>query len=94
MSNDAIQFINCNPDDFKNDILDNIDKKISTIFKNHFSNSKQEDLLTRNEVCDFLKINLSTLWAWTKKGKLKSYGISGRVYYKRAEVEAALTELK
>jgi hypothetical protein len=29
------------------------------------------------------KIDSSTLWAWTKNGKLKVYGIANRRYYKR-----------
>jgi excisionase family DNA binding protein len=42
----------------------------------------QEELLTRKEAADLLKIDSSTLWHWTKKGKLPSYGIGNRVYYK------------
>ncbi len=41
-----------------------------------------------------LKIDLSTLWSHTRKGKLKSYGLGSRVYYKREEVERAIVELK
>lgn len=37
-----------------------------------------------------LGINLTTLNNWTKKGILISYGIGGRVYYKRHEVENAI----
>lgn len=45
-------------------------------------------LLTRTETAEYLKIDLSTVTAWTKKGKLKAYGKGNRVYYKRSEVEA------
>lgn len=45
-----------------------------------------EDLMTRDEAAKFLKINLSTLYYWTKKGKLKSYGIVNRRYYKKSEI--------
>lgn len=48
------------------------------------------EYLTRNEVSDLLKCDLSTLWLWTKKGKLTSYGIGNRTYYKRAEIENAI----
>jgi hypothetical protein len=41
-----------------------------------------------------LKIDLSSVHNWTKKGILTSYQIGGRVYYKRAEVESAIIELK
>jgi hypothetical protein len=51
------------------------------------------DLMTREETADFLKIHISTLWHWTKKGILPSYGIGNRVYYKRNEVENCLIQL-
>lgn len=50
----------------------------------------KEDYLTRQETADFLKIDLSTLYHWTKKGKLVSFGLGGRVYYRRSQVESAL----
>lgn len=43
-------------------------------------------LLTRDEVCELLSFNKTSLWKHTKSGKLKSYGIGNRVYYKRDEV--------
>lgn len=48
------------------------------------------ELLTRNEVCEIFKIDLSTLHHWRKKGRIKASGIGGRVYFKRSDVEAAL----
>ena len=53
-----------------------------------------EELLTREETCNFLKIDSSTLWAWTNKGKVKAYGIGARRYYKRSELMECLTLLK
>ncbi len=53
-----------------------------------------EELLTREETCKFLKIDSSTLWAWTNKGKVKAYGIGARRYYKRSELLECLTLLK
>lgn len=47
---------------------------------------EQKELLTRQETADLLNINVATLWRYTKKGKLKSYGIGNRVYYKLSEV--------
>ena len=48
------------------------------------------DLLTRVEVCQLLSFNKTSLWKHTKSGKLKSYGIGNRVYYKRSEVLEAV----
>ena len=31
--------------------------------------NQSDVFLTREETADFLKINISTLWHWTKKGK-------------------------
>lgn len=54
----------------------------------------QEELLTRDEAAGLLKINSSTLWHWTKKGKLPSYGIGNRVYYKRSEIMESLVKFR
>ena len=53
-----------------------------------------EELMTREETCAFLKVSEGTLWAWTNKKKLKSYGIGARRYYKRSELMESLTLLK
>ena len=56
--------------------------------------SDNEVLLTREETCEFLKINSSTLWDWTNKNKVTAYGIGNRRYYKRSELLNSLKELK
>lgn len=48
------------------------------------------DLLNRNEVCELLNFNKTTLWKHTRSGRLKSYGIGNRVLYKKAEVLEAV----
>ena len=58
------------------------------------SKDNSEELLTREETCKFLKIDSSTLWAWTNNGKVKAYGIGARRYYKRSELLECLTLLK
>lgn len=50
-------------------------------------------LLTREETCKLLSINKTSLWKHTKSGKLKSYGIGNRVYYKHDEVLFAVKPL-
>lgn len=59
--------------------------------KNKISDEK---LLSRKEASDLLKISLPTLNAWTKKQKIISYGIEGRVYYKKEELLDSLEKLK
>jgi excisionase family DNA binding protein len=52
-----------------------------------------DEYITRTELAELLKCDLSTIHNWTKKGKLTAYGIGNRVYYKRSEVEAVLIPL-
>ena len=53
-----------------------------------------EEYLTRNDVSQMLKVDLSTVHNWTKEGKLKRYGIGKRIYFKRSEIENALVEIR
>jgi excisionase family DNA binding protein len=62
--------------------------------KQSFEPKKPLEYLTRDEVAQFLKCDLSTVHNWTKKGKLIPYGLGNRVYYKRTEVENAIIPLK
>jgi len=63
--------------------------------KNELLNKEVSDsLLTRDETCELLHIDSSTLWHWTNKGKVTAYGISNRRYYKRSEIMDALIQLK
>ncbi|MCR9066092.1 MAG: helix-turn-helix domain-containing protein [Cytophagales bacterium] len=54
------------------------------------SNSEQRSieskLLTRKQAAELLQINLSTLFHYTRSGKLKAWGIGNRVYYKLDEI--------
>jgi predicted DNA-binding transcriptional regulator AlpA len=61
--------------------------------KENFEPKVPSEYLTRNEVAEMLKVDLSTLWNWQKKGKLIPVGLGNRVYYKRSDIEAALITL-
>lgn len=82
----------CSPDQLTQAILNGVDEKFNQL-KTEFQPKEPTELLTRNEAKELLKVDLSTLYNWTKKGKLKSYGIGNRVYYKRHEIETTLTPL-
>ncbi len=55
--------------------------------------SKEDELLTREEACKLLSINKTSLWKHTKSGRLKSYGIGNRVYYKYNELLESIKPL-
>lgn len=81
-------------DDFVSKVSNEVVRKIESQNKIQKRPHEGDDLLTRDEACEFLKIDSSTLWAWTNKGKVKAYGIGNRRYYKRSELIDALTPLK
>jgi len=62
-------------------------------FRENSSTYNNEELLTRSEACSLLKINMTTLWNWSRKGKIVSYGIGNRVYYKKSELLESLVRL-
>ena len=74
-------------------IADKLADKIETRIATLISSQNDEALLTRAETAEFLKINSTTLWHWTKKGKVTAYGIGNRVYYKRGELKKALIQI-
>ena len=79
------------PTDFLNDI-DHIKRELVNLKKN-LQPKEPTEFLTRQEVSSLLKINISSVHNWTKKKILQSYQCSGKVYYKRSEVENAIVKL-
>lgn len=53
-----------------------------------------EHYLTREEVSELLKISLSTIHNWTKRGIIHPYQIGGRVYYKARDIESSMIKLE
>nr|WP_317633171.1 helix-turn-helix domain-containing protein [uncultured Flavobacterium sp.] len=56
--------------------------------------TEQDELLTRTEAMQFLKITTATLWRYEKKGKITSHGIGGKRYFKKSELEQSLIQKK
>lgn len=55
-------------------------------FKKELQTYNPDHLLTRDQTCEFLQINSSTLWHWTNKCKVTAYGIGNYRYYKYSEL--------
>ncbi len=81
------------PEELKSDILEGVKKEID-LLKKEYQPKEPTEYLTRNEVAEMLKVDLSTVHNWKKSGKLKAYSKGTRVYFKRHEVEQSLIELK
>jgi len=52
-----------------------------------------KDLLTKKDVMKMLHVSLSTVDRWMRTGCLKAFGVEGRVYFKRTDVETMLTPI-
>lgn len=87
-----LQITQSSPNEMEERIYNRLKSEFDTI-KKEFKPKEPTIYLTRSEVRDLLQVNLSTVHNLTKRGKLKAYGLGGRVYYKRDEVEAAIKPL-
>ncbi|MFH6935239.1 helix-turn-helix domain-containing protein [Flavobacterium sp. FlaQc-30] len=86
----AILLNNLSPAELEEIIKKAVKTQLEEFKKN---NGNPDELLTRSEACSYLKINMTTLWNWSKKGKIISYGIGNRVYYKKYELLESLVRL-
>jgi hypothetical protein len=60
----------------------------------HTQPDNSGELFTRLETLSYLRITGATLWRWEKQNKIKSYGISGKRYFKKSEIDASLIQKK
>lgn len=88
-----IQFVQVTPEELQHAIIEGVKSQLK-VFEKHFQPKEPNEYLTRVEVAELFKIDLSSVHNWTKKGILISYQIGGRVYYKRIEIEKAIVQLK
>ena len=78
----------------KEELQDLIGKSLEEVIKNNSQNNPpDQELLTRKEACKLLKVDSSTLWRWTNKGKVTAYGIGSRRFYKKEELLNSLVML-
>ena len=89
----TIQFLQTTPEQLQEAIVNGIKDQLRA-FKSSLSNQTSDELLTRYEVAEMLKISIGTVHNWVNQGILKRYGIGNKVYFKKSEVENALIELK
>lgn len=81
------------PEELKQIIKEVIKEELLEVRK-QLAEKDSDVLMSRQETIDFLKIDSSTLWSWTNKGKIDCYGIGNRRYYKKVDVLNSLVLLK
>lgn len=62
--------------------------------KTSVNSGQHNSYITRKNTAELLHISLPTLNELTKSGILKGYRLQGRVLYKIAEIDNALTEME
>jgi len=82
-----LQFIGMEPYDLIQEMRRELIPDIKRELKEEFQPKEPTIYLTRQEVCDLLSIDLSTLHRWRKDGILIAYGLGNRIYFKRNEIQ-------
>lgn len=90
MEKQIVQIESVNVKELTDIISEKLIEKLETKISSLIQKNSDDELLTREETAKLLRVNVTTLWHWTKKGKLIAYGIGNRAYYKRGEVMSAL----
>ncbi len=66
-------------------------KELVEILKKELMNDTVgNDVMSRLEASDYLKITPMTLWNWTNQGKVNTHKIGGKLYYRKSELDALL----
>ncbi len=89
----TIQFIQVSPEQLQSEITKEVKTYLDEFLK-HFKPKQPNDYLSRQDVAQMLGVDLSTVYNWQKNGKPKPYGLGGRVYFLRSDIEASLIPLQ
>jgi excisionase family DNA binding protein len=84
-----IQIENITVDDLKAELLTDIKEIISNLI---YDQKKDDELLSRDQAAEYLKISLVTLWNWTKNDIVPAYRIGNKVRYKKSELLASIKQ--
>lgn len=90
---ETMQFIAYTPQQLEEVIFKTVKELFETYFKS-IKPKQPDEYLTRKEVAQLLKVDLSTIANWNKSGKLKPLGLGGRVYYLKSDVIESLQPIK
>ena len=89
MKKQAIQFYEVDPEEFKKEILEGVEKLLAE-FSKQFTPKEPEVWLSRKDVSELLGISFPTIHEWGKLGILKPYKIGTRVRYRQSDIEETL----
>lgn len=86
-----IQTFQLSPEQLSQMIISGIREELQKFQSVLGEKSNEKDLMTRKEVCNYLQCSETSLWTWTKTGKIKATKIGKKkVMYQRSDVETFL----
>jgi excisionase family DNA binding protein len=86
------QVHNTTPEEFKEALLADLKTELQLFCKN-FQPIQQPTYLTREEVAEILKISMSTISEWNRKGILNPYRLGNTIRYKSNELDKVLIKI-
>ena len=85
--------IQISPEQLSQMIISGIREELQKFQSVSGEKSNNKDLMTRKEVCDYLQCSETSLWDWTKKGKIIATKVGKRkVLYRKKDVDTFLNK--
>jgi DNA binding domain, excisionase family len=85
--------IQISPEQLSEMIISGIREELQKFQSVSEEKSNNKDLMTRKEVCDYLQCSQTSLWDWTRKGKIIATKVGKKkVLYRKKDVDTFLNE--
>ena len=85
--------IQISPEQLSQMIISGIKEELQKFQSVSGEKSNNKDLMTRKEVCDYLQCSQTSLWDWTRKGKISATKVGKRkVLYRKKDIDTFLNE--
>lgn len=97
MSNQILNLVHVSIEDMTSIMREVVATELQKVKELISLTPKEDDsdkILTREEVCKFLKVSTTTLFNWNNHKILENHKVGRRVYYKKSDVLAVLNPLK
>ena len=91
MKRNLIHVYEVDPEEFKKEILEGVEKLLVE-FSKQFTPKEPQVWLSRKDVSELLGVSLVTVHNWSKIGVLYPFKIGTRVRFKRYDIENTLLE--
>ena len=85
--------IQISPEQLSQMIISGIREELQKFQSVSGEKSNNKDLMTRKEVCDYLQCSQTSLWDWTRKGKISATKVGKRkVLYRKKDIDTFLND--